>query len=289
MSLVSRVLTISLIACAAASCLGGRAAQAQDCFWHTTPQDSLKAEQVLKTLKGATWMESVPQLMVAAGMSLSGQPYVAGTLEELPEEQLCIYLTRTDCILFVETCLALARTARAGGGFQEFADELRQSRYRDGRVTCYADRLHYTSEWISQGERRGTLKDITMELGGEPYNHPVNYMSTHPDAYPRLDDVEAIRAAEARINAVPACQIPKAKVSGILKEIQSGDIICLVSGMKGLDILHVMIAVKGEAHDTVRLLHASSVAGKVVVDPKTLPEYLAGRKSVTGIRVLRPL
>lgn len=288
MSLVSRVLTICLIACAAASCLGGRAAQAQDCFWHTTPQDSLKAEQVLSSLK-CTQIESVPHLMLAAGVGLSGQPYVAGTLEEQPEEQLCIYLTRTDCILFVETCLALARTARTGGGFPEFADELRQSRYRDGTVTCYADRLHYTSEWILQGEKRGILKDITMELGGEPYCHPVNFMSTHPDAYPRMDDVEAIKAAEARINAIPACQIPKAKVKGILKEIQSGDIICLVSGIEGLDILHVGIAAKGGTEDTICLIHASSVAGKVIVDPKPLDRYLEGRKSVTGIRVLRPL
>ena len=221
-------------------------------------------------------------------MCLTGQPYVAGTLEEQPEEQLCIYLTRTDCILFVETCLALARTARASGGFPGFADELRQSRYRDGVVSCYADRLHYTSEWISQGEKRGVLKDITMELGGETYDHPVNYMSTHPASYPRMDDVEAIKAAEARINAIPACQIPKAKVNGILKEIQSGDIICLVSGIEGLDILHVGIAAK-DKNGSVHLIHASSAAGKVIVDPKPLDGYLEGRKSVTGIRVLRPL
>ena len=287
MSLISRVLTICLIAFAAASCLGGRAAQAQDCFWHTTPQDSLKAEQILSSLK-CTQIESVPHLMLAAGMGLSGQPYVAGTLEEQPEEQLCIYLTRTDCILFVETCLALARTARAGGGFPEFADELRQSRYRDGRVTCYADRLHYTSEWVLQGEKRGTLKDITMELGGELYDHPVSYMSTHPESYPRMDDVEAIRTAEARINALPACRIPTEKVHAVMKEFQSGDIICLVSGIEGLDILHVGIAAKDE-NGSVHLLHASNNQGRVLVDPKSLPEYLAGRKSVTGIRVLRPL
>lgn len=275
------------MACAAASWLGGRAAQAQDCFWHTTAQDSLKAEQVLTLLQGAGQKESVPQLMVSAGMCLSGQPYVAGTLEEQPQEQLCIYLTRTDCILFVETCLALARTARAGGGFPEFADELRESRYRDGIVTCYADRLHYTLEWEHQGIRRGTLKDMTASLGGIRYDHPVNYMSTHTQSYPRMDDVDAIRAAEARINAEPFFYIPKEQVKQSLPGIRTGDIICFVSALEGLDILHVGMAVV--ENGTVRILHASSAAKKVILDPKPLPDYLAGRKSIAGIQILRPL
>jgi hypothetical protein len=280
-------LTISLIACAAASCLGGRAAQAQDCFWRTTPQDSLLAEQVLESLK-CSEVKSVPQLMVVAGNCLYGQPYVAGTLEETPQEELAIYLTRTDCILFVETCLALARTARADGHFPELAEELRQSRYRNGRTSAYSDRLHYTREWASQGIARGTLLDMTEALGGIPYDHPVHYMSTHPQAYPRMDDLEAIRAAETSINAKPFLYIPKEKVGSALDGIRSGDILCLVSGIEGLDILHVgMAAIGGDGK--IHLLHASSAAKKVLLDPEPLTDYLAGRKSIVGIQVYRPL
>lgn len=291
MSLVSRALLIGLIVCAV-QCPPGRTAQAQavgaETTWRTTTKDSLLAVQVLDGLK-CSQTDSVSKLTFMAAACLCGHPYVAGTLEELPEEQLCIYLTRTDCILFVETCLALARTAKAGGGFPELAEELRQSRYRDGRVTAYSDRLHYTSEWILQGERRGTLKEITAELGGVPYDHPVSYMSTHPEAYPRMDNVTAIRSAEERINAVPVCMIPKAKVADALPEIRPGDILCLVSGIEGLDILHVGIAAR-RTDGAVLLIHASSAAGRVVVDPsKPLDEYLAGRKSVVGLRVLRPL
>lgn len=288
MSRLSRFLAFCLTACTALSCMGGRAAQAQELRWQTTPQDSLLAESVLGKLKAATGMESVPERMTAAGMLLLGQAYVAGTLDESPQEQLCIYLTRTDCILFVETCLALARTARSGGGFPQFAEELRESRYRDGRICAYADRLHYTSEWILQGERRGVLKDITMELGGESYDHPVSYMSSHPEAYPRMDDLPAIRSAEARINAVPACRIPSSKLPSALGGIRSGDILCFVSRIEGLDIQHVGMAVVGP-DGTVRLLHASSTAKKVILDPLSLTDYLKGRKSITGIRVLRPL
>ena len=290
MSLISKVWLIGLIACAV-QCPTGRPAQAQavgaQTTWRTTSRDSLLAEQILSGLKSGR-DESVAHLMVAAGSCLYGQPYVAGTLEETPQEDLAIYLTRTDCILFVETCLALVRTAKAGGSFPELAEELRQSRYRDGRIGAYADRLHYTREWAAQGVARGTLQDLTAALGGIPYDHPVHYMSTHPQAYPRMDDVEAIRAAEAAINAQPFLYIPKEKVGAALEGIRNGDILCLVSGIEGLDILHVGMAAQG-GDGKIHLLHASSAAKKVIFDPKPLTDYLAARKSIVGIQVYRPL
>ena len=112
----------------------------------TTPEDRALAEQVLADLRAHPGEEPGAQ-MVRAAKDLLGQPYVAGTLEELPEEKLCIYLTRTDCILFVETCLGLVRAARQEGDFEALASELLQSRYRDGVCSRYEDRLHYTTEW----------------------------------------------------------------------------------------------------------------------------------------------
>ena len=254
-------------------------------FWVTGPADSLLAERILADLAPHA-AEPVPALMVRAGKALEGQPYVAGTLDEQPGERLRIYLTRTDCIIFVETCLALARTAAQGGDFRTFANEVRQSRYRDGHVEAYADRLHYTTEWGMQGEARGVLRDVTQELGGIKLDHPINYMSSHPDSYPLMDDIAAIRRAEDRINAEPRYYIPKNRLGDALNGIRSGDIICLVTSVKGLDISHVMMAVV--ENGAVRLLHASTRPMKVVIDSRTLPEYLASRSSVTGIQVLRP-
>ena len=285
---VRRLLCLLALSCVLCACPRTQAGSRQETpFWRTTPADSLLAEQILAGLRPAADKADVPELIVRAGQALKGLPYVGGTLEECPEEQLCIYLTRTDCILFVETCLGLARTAKSGGGFPALAGELRQSRYRDGRISAYADRLHYTLDWERQGIRRGTLKDMTASLGGIRYDHPVNYMSTHTQSYPRMDDVDAIRAAEARINAEPFVYIPKEQVKQSLPGIRSGDIICFVSALEGLDILHVGMAVV--ENGTVRILHASSAAKKVILDPKPLPDYLAGRKSIAGIQILRPL
>ena len=252
----------------------------------TTDQDRALAEEVLKKLK-AHQDEEPGNLMVRAANALLGQPYVAGTLEELPDEKLCVYLTRTDCILFVETCLGLVQAAQRNTvSFDYFVSELQQSRYRDGVCSRYEDRLHYTTEWARQGVARGVLEDMTEALGGVRYDHPVHYMSMHPDAYPRMTDVDAIKAVEASINAAPSTYIPKSALKGALGGIRNGDILLFTTTVDGLDVSHCAIA-KVEAGKPVRFIHASTGAMKVILEPRTLEEYVMGRKAVTGIQVYR--
>ena len=288
--LTATALLVSATACGQGAPGAAKAsAEAAGRFWVTTPEDSLLVESILVDLKGYLAEKvnvPVAELMVRAGTMLEGQPYVAGTLDERPEK-LRIFLTGTDCIIFVETCLALARTAEQGGDFQYFANEVRQSRYRDGRVEAYADRLHYTTEWARQGEARGVLQDVTRALGGAPLDHPVDYMSSHPDAYPLMDDPAAIREAEDRINSEPRYYISKSRLDEALGSIRSGDIICMVTSVEGLDVSHVAMAVV--ENGTVRLLHASTGTMKVQIDPRPLPDYVRNRTSILGIQVLRPL
>ena len=276
------VLILALILSAVA-CRGQVKQDAVD--YVTTPEDRTLAETVLAELKAQPDEEPGAQ-MVRAANALLGQPYVAGTLEELPEEKLCVYLTRTDCILFVETCLGLVRTAKQEGDFETLASELLQSRYRDGVCNRYEDRLHYTTEWARQGVARGVLEDMTEALGGVRYDHPVHYMSMHPDAYPRMTEVEAIKAAEDSINAVPSTYIPKNRLKEALKGIRNGDIILFTTTVDGLDVSHCAIA-KVDAGKPVRFIHASTGAMKVILEPRTLEEYVMGRKAVTGIQVYR--
>ena len=252
----------------------------------TTEQDRALAEKVLKKLE-AHQDEEPGKMMVRAANALLGQPYVAGTLDELPNEKLCVFLTRTDCILFVETCLGLVQTARRNTvSFEYFVSELQCSRYRNGVYSRYEDRLHYTTEWARQGVARGVLEDMTEALGGVRYDHPVHYMSMHPDAYPRMTDVEAVKAVEDSINAVPSTYIPKNRLKKALKGIRNGDIILFTTTVDGLDVSHCAIA-KVDAGKPVRFIHASTGAKKVIVEPRTLEEYVTGRKAVTGIQVFR--
>ena len=127
---------------------------------------------------------------------------------------------------------------------------------------------------------------MTEALGGVRYDHPVHYMSMHPDAYPRMTDVEAIKAVEDSINAVPSTYIPKNRLKEALKGIRNGDIILFTTTVDGLDVSHCAIA-KVDAGKPVRFIHASTGAKKVIVEPRTLEEYVTGRKAVTGIQVFR--
>ena len=61
-------------------------------------------------------------------------------------------------------------------------------RYRNsGCATLdYTDRLHYTADWIYENEKRGYLKDVTKEIGGQSLKLDLSFMSTHPDSYKQL-------------------------------------------------------------------------------------------------------
>ena len=237
-------------------------------------------------------------LMVYAGRYLLGTPYVASTLEGGTKEELRIYLTKTDCILFVETCLNLALTKMQGhSDFDALAENLRQSRYRDGKVSCYADRIHYTTEWIRLKEEKGILKDITLDLGGVKTDKKIFYMSRNYKSYKHLKEAdsdpeaarnrEIIAGVEERLNEVPQTYIPAARIREAEGGIRSGDIICYMSGVDGLDIAHVAIAYVNEGK--VGFMHASQADGKVEIDPLSIADYVKSRKNCPGIKVVRVL
>ena len=229
------------------------------------------------------------EMVVKIAKHYLGTPYVAGTLEIEPE-QLTVNMAETDCILFVEMCVALALTAKdAEPSFDNYLDNLASLRYRDGIVDGYTSRLHYTSEWIAQGERRGVFKEVTSDCGGRPIAQKFNFMSTHPASYKQLkdspDDVAKMRRIEQALEAQDYCYIPKADLPRCVKDIRSGDIVAFCSTVAGLDIAHIGIALRDG--DTLTFIHASTTAKKVIINPQPLVTYINGVKSQSGLRVIR--
>ena len=251
-----------------------------------SPRDSVLAESIMKKLAAEDNPRS-GELLEMAARQLLGTPYVAGTLDQTRTEQLTVSLTRTDCILFVETCFDMVLAAQEGRThWRDLCDKILQSRYRNGVASSYADRIHYTTEWIRKGESRGLVEDLTMLLDGVPYdNHPINYMSTHPDRYPLLKDVGAIREVEKNLNRTPISYIPKSDIRSLEMEFMPGDIVCFVTSVAGLDISHVGIVTI--AGGKVGFIHASSTAGKVVIDTRSIAEYAAAQRSCVGIKLVR--
>lgn len=229
------------------------------------------------------------ELVIKVARHFLGTPYVAGTLEIEPE-RLTVNTRETDCILFVEMCLAMSLTAKDEcPTFEKYVDNLRKLRYRDGIVDGYASRLHYTSEWIIQGEIRGIFHEVSRQCGGSVLGQKFNFMSQHPASYKQLKDspetVEKIRAAEQNLETWDYWYIPKADLPKCIQNIKTGDIIGFNAATPGLDIAHVAYAYwEG---DTLTFIHASYTDKKVVINKTPLVEYTKGIKGHNGLRVVR--
>lgn len=256
------------------------------------PEDFDAAMRVLVPMKDRPAAET----MVACAKHFLGTQYVAGTLEQEPEA-LIVDTRRTDCILFVEMCLAMTVVSRSDNpDFGQYCNLLQSLRYRDGKVDGYASRLHYTSEWLHQAENLGLIFDITGRVGGLPLEQHFSFMSKHPKSYrqlaPALDgdtlaqkQLDVIASVEARLSAGRYFLLRQDDITANADKIQSGDIICFNSTVAGLDIAHVGIALR--EGDKLTFIHASSTAGKVVINAEPLAEYVISRRDVDGIRVAR--
>ena len=233
--------------------------------------------------------EPADKLIVRIAKQFVGTEYVGGTLEQEPE-QLTINMDKTDCILFVEMCLALTQTIKSDEPtFENFCRNTQRLRYRDGKVDGYASRNHYTSSWIKQGQGNGIFREVSKELGGSRLDQYIDFMSTHLESYKQLKVnpgmVVKIMQAEAELNRDSYYYLPQEDITKLSKGIKEGDIICFVTSIDGLDIGHVAIAV--EQNGQKNFIHASTNAKKVIIDKQTIADYVLSHKSSKGIRVVR--
>lgn len=230
------------------------------------------------------------EVMQALGLRLQGAPYVAGLLDVVPAESLLTPLDRFDCVLFVETVLALAQSVTLGdttlAGFQQRVEQLR---YRDGQMKGYCSRLHYFTDWIDDNAQRGLVRDITRELGGRPMRRQIRFMSRHRTLYPRLaadSTWQCIQRVEEALSARERFVLTTDQIHRIAEGLQPGDIVAFVARESTLDVVHVGL-VYVSADGRRGLLHASPQGG-VKVSPD-LQTYAENNPNQVGIVVARPL
>ena len=254
-------------------------------------------------------------ILARIGERFAGTPYEPHTLELPGPERLVINLEALDCVTFVENVLVLARLAwsaspgptgpddtgataslRAGllddpGRFQAaYRDELTRIRYRGGVLDGYPSRLHYFSEWIADNEASDLLAAISRELGGVADTSPIDFMSTHPDAYRQLADPDVaaeITRVEARLREVARYYIPADAIEAASAGIRDGDVIAATSTVEGLDIAHTGIALWQDG--VLRLLHAPLVGSHVRISEESLAGRIGRMRGQDGIMVARPL
>lgn len=247
---------------------------------------------------------SLGDAMASIGRSFVGTAYVPGTLEAEGPEHLVINFRGLDCVTFVENVLALSRFSRGDFGSDVDPDLLladrasaerayeillAEHRYRDGTLNGYASRLHYFTDWIGDNERRGFVRDLSAELGGIEDSEPIDFMSTHTDAYRQLGDPEnlrRVRLAETRLSGAGRSYLPQDRIESAAAGIRNGDIIAATSTVTGLDVAHTGLAlwIDGE----LRLLHAPLVGEAVQISEVPLADRVRRISGQDGIIVARP-
>ncbi len=238
-------------------------------------------------------------LLGAIGERLVGTRYEPHTLEVPGPERLVINLEALDCVTFVENVLVMARLAwSAPRGLVDDLDrfaaayrrELTAIRYRGGELDGYPSRLHYFSEWIADNEALGLVEAVSRELGGVEDESPLDFMSTHPDAYRQLADpavLAEIASTETRLRSMPRHYLPEHGIEAAAPGIREGDIIAATSTVPGLDIAHTGIAVRRGG--VLRLLHAPLVGSHVQISEESLADRILRIEGQDGIMVARPL
>jgi hypothetical protein len=255
------------------------------------PLDSLIFEEKMAFIR-QQGIQDLPlgDAIVAIGRTFVGSPYQPGTLELPGPERLVVNLRELDCVTYVETVLAMARIIRAGTpDYASFQRELVRIRYRDGTLAGYPSRLHYFSEWISNNESKGIVRDVTAEIGGQGRPGGIGFMSAHRDAYRQLEDPEVaaeIGRIEARLSGEQRYYIPQEALGRVASGIRNGDVIAATSTLDGLDVAHTGLALW--IGNQLHLMHAPLVGTVVEISERPLAQRIQGISAQNGVMVARP-
>ncbi len=298
-------------------CTGPSASRAQRVAWAHEMSDDEAAKVTLRNVFSQAenlWMprvQDIPFREALAPFLPSGKyhsRYVAKTLEKEPREErtatqstkvrmilkepLVKSFSSLDCVTFVEYVSA-AILSREGvqendSVYDRFLECLR---FFGGKRGDYDTRKHYTSAWIADNAAQGLLSELTPSLSGARTRRvSLNFMSRHPNLYPRLSDpklLDALRQQEADCSGT-ASYIPVAKIPATVSPafpVRDGDIVCFESSVPGLDCSHVgFLSVASDGN--IGVIHASSKAGEVVEAP-SLALYVRNLDKCIGIRILR--
>lgn len=229
-------------------------------------------DRILKKALDQKW-ETLPigQCMGKIGMELEGIPYVAFTLELSKDQEVCaVNLTGLDCVTFFEDTLNFARMLKKGGRTpDDLVKEVTFTRYRGGKLGDFTSRLHYTTDWFYDNEKKGVVKLIDADLpGAEDFTQKVGIMSERPNNYRQLkahpEMVPVIARFEDQINSRTLKYIPLNKLEEAQSQLQTGDIVGITTTEKGIDIAHT---------------------GLVFVDDQKVPHFMDASSSKSKMKV----
>jgi hypothetical protein len=192
-----------------------------------------------------------------------GRPYIQNPLGGGPDEPEVFRasLAAFDCVTYIETVLALARSRTV----DQFLDTLRLIRYEGGEI-AWVRRNHYMVDWIRCNRRAGFIENLTRGKHAVKKKRSLSIVPGLPET-----------------RASFLCY-PKRKIGSVRERIKTGDLILFASARKRLDVFHAGLLVVGDSELLLR--HATRSAGAVVEQP--LASFL-GSNRMSGFILLRPV
>ncbi|MEO1131437.1 MAG: N-acetylmuramoyl-L-alanine amidase-like domain-containing protein [Cyanobacteria bacterium J06639_1] len=253
--------------------------------------DGAAFERVMQKAIAAEWKErDFGALVQNVAEQFLGAEYVDGMLDRAESEELVLSLTKFDCVLFVETVLAMARSIVAQDyTYAGFGDRVETQRYRGGDRDDYCSRLHYFSEWIDDNRKRGYLASGVTDLTSQSLDKTLNFMTENRSKYARLASNDAnfqcISQMEANLRSLDLQYVPTANVRNQYSAIQAGDVIAIATEISGIDVTHSGLAY-AQPDGSMGFIHAAPGIGAIVAED--LQTYVERVPSAIGIVVARP-
>ncbi len=185
-------------------------------------------------------------------------------------EVYVINLEGMDCITFIEYIEAM----RLSRSYNEFTENLRKVRYRNGEVT-FEGRRHFFTNWV--GYRPRTVEDLTAVIGGTRTVKIRKTLNLNKDG---TQIVIGICPEETDVAFIRGDAID----DKVIEKLKTGDYAGIYSSRDGLDVSHTGIIIKDA--DKTYLRHASSRKEIYKVTDDELTNYLSGKN---GLIILRPI
>lgn len=255
-------------------------------------------QKIVSKARANGWTKlPIGELMGKIARQLEGTPYVGFTLETSPDQESCVVnLKGLDCVTFFEDTLDMARMLKRGKSRPEdMLAEIQYTRYRGGKMGDFTTRLHYTTDWFVDNEKKGVVKILAPTLpGAAPFTQKVGIMSQKPTNYKQLvahpELVPTIAKLETEINERQLMFVPMDKLAEAQSQLQTGDIVGVATSETGIDIAHTGLVIKDE-QGVPHFMDASSSKRhyRVTFEPGPISQAFYWSKKLTGAMFARPL
>lgn len=228
-------------------------------------------ESLDKMLRASSGIRDTGQRIEMLSGQFLGVPYVESTLmgNASSKEVLVINLGGVDCFTFLDYVEAMRRS----GSFDEFREQVRKVRYRDGEI-AFKNRNHFFTDWREFNQ--SFAEDVTPHVGAGMARKTAKILNKKRDGSCFIQGIEPVRR---EIYYISSSDIGES-VAG---RMNTGDYIGIYSGEEGLDVSHAGILVR--RNDSLYLRHASSSSACRQVVDQDFIQYISDRP---GIVVLRP-